>query len=397
MQNTISKMLVAFLFSIIIVTFLSCNSQEEDSDIIEIDITDGDRNEKEFKLSEIVDDVEYIKLETRNDCFISNGRFDISENFLLISNRYHPSQVMLFKRDGRLHTLIGEQGKGPSEYITTHPQAKIAPNEEWVIVHDSDAKKLLQYSKDGTFLRSYVYSQTADNRLSDFKINSDQEIVLIFYRPMEAVEQYPILRILDENLTLVEESFHISKQKSNGYDSAGKATLLIENDELFLREGFYDTLFQKKENQFVPKYHFNYTDNSPTSYFSPISKKFDTFIWLSMIGKYFMCQTVLYIDDGTISTYFCNRETGEIVRPSNDNTLNDIDGFGEVWISPDEPKGFVIKALDVINLKEKLGEGDYLTELIFPEKQKQLIQLIEESSIDDNAIVRVFHLKEYNQ
>lgn len=385
-----------FTIIAILIALSACNQNPINPQVTEIYLAEGDNNIKEFKLSEVVDDVEYIKLETRSDCFVIRPRYDVSENYILISHQYQPSQVMLFRRDGTLKTLIGKKGKGPAEYVRNSPHARISNNEKWIIVHDGGSERLLKYDINGNFKKSYSCKGSKSERLSKFEITTTNNIILFFYRPVEAVNNYPLIHVIDSDFNLIEQSFHISKDESNGGQSAGVPEIFQHKGQEFIREPFFDTLYLKNGSQYEAKFHFNYKDNMSPGYHSPFDKEYNSFIWLNLIGKYFICQTVDIDDDDRISTYYYNIETKETIHPKTNNSFNDIDGIGEVWIPTGNLEGYIADHLQIIDLKEILENKDFNTEILFPEKQKQLIKLIEESDVEDNAIIRLFHIKSYD-
>ncbi len=380
----------------ILIALSACNHNPGNPGVTEVYLAEGDNNIKEFKLSEVVDDVEYIKLETRSDCFVIRPRYDVSENYILISHQYQPGQVMLFRRDGTLKTLIGRKGKGPAEYVRNAPRARISKNEKWIIVYDEGSERLLKYSINGDFEKSYSCKGSKSDRLSKFEVTMNNSIILFFRRPVEEVNNYPLIKVIDSNFNQIEHSFYITKQESNAGRSAGAPEIFQRNGQEFIREPFYDTLYLKNRDQYEPIFHFNYKDNMAPGYYYPIDKEYNCFVWLNLIGKYFICQTVDIDGDGRISTYYYNIETKETIRPKTDNSFNDIDGIGEVWIPTETVEGYIADHLQIIDLKEMLENKDFNTEILFPERQKQLIKLIEESDVEDNAIIRLFHVKSYD-
>ncbi|TSA31689.1 MAG: hypothetical protein D4R64_17695, partial [Porphyromonadaceae bacterium] len=107
-------------------------------------------------------------------------------------------------------------------------------------------------------------------------------------------------------------------------------------------------------------------------------------------------------NDDIIVVY--QKETGELFRPKPKNccTLpkgypqlihNDIDGFLPVSPAPTQD-GFLVATYGLIYLKQCLVDGCPLkAEIKFPDKRKELIDLINNSKDDDNPILQIFHLK----
>ncbi|MEA1876653.1 MAG: 6-bladed beta-propeller [Bacteroidota bacterium] len=387
-------MLHIFRIVFLVVIFVSCGVNRNDSSITEIYLADGEKNIKEFNLSELVDEVEYIKLETRTDCIITRPRFEVSENYLLISNQYRPGQVMLFGRDGFFKALIGKKGKGPTEYVRNSSRTRISNNEDWILVDDDASQRLLKYDITGKFLKSYSYKRSKSERMSKFDITPDNCIILLYTRPQEAVSDFPLVLILDEDFSIIEESFFITKSEStNSGTIAGTPSLLVRDNQVLIREPYFDTLYRKNGLKYEALFHINYKDEMPPNYHISFDKKYNQLTWISQIGDYIVGHAVDKDSDGRISTYYYNILTKETIHPKTDNSFNDIDGIAEVWISVENIEGYIIDHLQIIDLKEIIEKEEYKKSVQFPEKQKQLIKLADESNEEDNAIIRLFHVK----
>ena len=147
--------LLSFLaFLTLSLVFNSCQkANKPQAGLVTLDIIPALKNEKEFRLSELVDSIEYVKLETRPECLISNGPNVIGKKYILVLNG-RPSQVLLFDRTGKFLRPIGKVGKGPGEY--TYPEsADLSPDENRIIVSDVAQKLFLEYSADGSLVASH--------------------------------------------------------------------------------------------------------------------------------------------------------------------------------------------------------------------------------------------------
>ena len=82
----------------------SCKHKQE-TGLATIDVIAGLKQEKEFRLSELVDSIEYIKLETSKECLVSNASKVIGKKYILLLN-HRPQQIMLFDRSGKFLRLI---------------------------------------------------------------------------------------------------------------------------------------------------------------------------------------------------------------------------------------------------------------------------------------------------
>ena len=57
--------------------------------IFEVNIENLLRNKQTFILSKIASNVEYIKLETNDECIIGNGKYFFTDSLIFVNNRDH--------------------------------------------------------------------------------------------------------------------------------------------------------------------------------------------------------------------------------------------------------------------------------------------------------------------
>ena len=73
-------------------------------------------------LSDIVEDVEYVKLETTDDCLVagnSASRIFATDEDIYILNNYSDEKLLRFDREtGKFITQIGSLGQGPKEMLS---------------------------------------------------------------------------------------------------------------------------------------------------------------------------------------------------------------------------------------------------------------------------------------
>ncbi|MDR2382748.1 MAG: 6-bladed beta-propeller [Prevotellaceae bacterium] len=68
-------------------------------------------------LSEIVEDIVFIPLETTEKCLIGRIRSIHCSNDYIIIIDADPNQILLFDKAGKFIRTIGSKGQGPGEYI----------------------------------------------------------------------------------------------------------------------------------------------------------------------------------------------------------------------------------------------------------------------------------------
>jgi hypothetical protein len=143
--------------------FASCRSSSPKTEIgaddyvemiypIAIDIHKG-YEVKPFDINEAAD-IEYIPLETRDDVLL-DGRRGLSVSDSLIAVYSSDGTMFIFGRDGRFKTQFNRKGRGPNEYQSISSMAIDFEKKE-VYIYDSFLKyKMLVYSINGDFKRSF--------------------------------------------------------------------------------------------------------------------------------------------------------------------------------------------------------------------------------------------------
>lgn len=144
--------IVNFLFGCLAFCFVACHSHQglEESPVIEV--RTGMESDSPVSLKNDVESIEYIPLETRDSCLISNLlNLQVSEDYLFMYNG-KTGQILQFDRKGKFIRQVSAEGNGPGEYGLISE-----------LVVDDNRKELFAfqyggpafvYSFDGTFLRS---------------------------------------------------------------------------------------------------------------------------------------------------------------------------------------------------------------------------------------------------
>ena len=138
------KMLFGLILIILAIKVVSQSTSPKLVTINPQSTTKGD-----LKLSDVVESIKYIPLETRNNCLIGNVTyFDVSQNYIIVYCS-QAKNFYLFRKNGTFIRKISRLGQGPSEYI--EPSA-IYLDELKKNIIICDFNKMLYFSLDGAFL-----------------------------------------------------------------------------------------------------------------------------------------------------------------------------------------------------------------------------------------------------
>lgn len=125
--------------------FFNCFSQTP----IEISLDPEEIEVSDLGLGDIAESIEYIPLETKDECLIGeNVYFDFDETHIIIGY-YNCNTLYLFDRQGYFIRTIGTKGEGPREFNGIH---NIFLNSNHIVI--DDASKVLIFDKEGNFIWS---------------------------------------------------------------------------------------------------------------------------------------------------------------------------------------------------------------------------------------------------
>jgi len=103
------------------------------------------------KLSEIASDIEYVPLETNDECLLrSIVTYHFTKDYIFVQNYDH---VLMFDRRGRFIRKIGKPGRGPGE-IGLIRVLSVLDSEKQIVLQNNWVRELLYFNYEGEFLKS---------------------------------------------------------------------------------------------------------------------------------------------------------------------------------------------------------------------------------------------------
>jgi hypothetical protein len=396
---------VIFLLSALSL-FTSCRPEKK-TDLFTIDILEGLKTEKEFRLSEIVEGVDYVKLETTSACLFSYAQIMVGKKHILVVQSYNPTQIFLFNRDGSFVRKIGAEGKGPQEY-TSISNVAADPEESYILVNDYQKNLILKYSYEGVVNGSFNYKEILGGNARDIVFNGPNEIYLRMDYPLQGKRNFYLIRKIDSTFHQLDSLYPVSTHEfaGNGF-SWGSGDFYLRNGSIQFRQFSFDTLYGESNGQMEPRFCFPIgADHLPGPYLiSGLHKQmmeYTNYGVVAELSDYLIITTSIAPRKGGLMIF--NKLTGDIFRlkkyaPCPPDTIgrrlfiNDIDGIINQGYFKGE-NGLFVETLQLIDLKEQLGKNCPETKNVrFPDKRQELIDLANSSKEDDNPILRIFHLK----
>jgi hypothetical protein len=129
--------------------------------VIQINLYDAYQNAKVYPLSTVAESVEYLPLETTEDCLLGEylANIFIGENDIIV---FDYAYAYRFTPEGKFLNKIGKKGRGPGEY-NRPMRIAVDPNQQ--VVYFEDRGKIVKYGYNGDFLKEYTVAVTTSKIL----------------------------------------------------------------------------------------------------------------------------------------------------------------------------------------------------------------------------------------
>ncbi len=409
---------------ILIFFFFSCiNKHQKPLNIIDIEANLS--NYKEVKLSQIINDVTYIPLQSDTSCILGYIlSIDFNNENILLTDK---NKCLEFSPYGTFIKQIGKRGKGPKEYLYAF---KVNSFDEHIFI--SDHNRILVYDKSGKYITSIKSSFTSPVNFNPNWIPLSDSLLICHLRNVMGDQENKaiVINLQSDTIEVFQNFQKFKREKLSSRSDDSRAQFYYFSNELSYKELFNDTLFRIENfTKMNPAFIFNLGKYGfPNEYRGLPAKEYieslSAYIWLykiyetkslfimelSLLDHYNLSTQKMYNIKGTIrygqapvlaiyekktgETYFINPSTiDDKVNPN--GIENDFDGgmnfFPDTQINdstllmliqPYELKSF-LKLEDVKNYAPK-----------YPEKKKELEKLANRLDENDNPVLMLVKLKE---
>ncbi|MCX6226392.1 MAG: 6-bladed beta-propeller, partial [Bacteroidia bacterium] len=153
LQYPISKILTCLLLSA-----LGCSApvtaQTSAAGVTVIDLAKNKNSTGKLLLSDIAEDVEYVRMETKPEClFYTNYKMIVTDKYIIAGAHSRP--VLVFDRQGKFLRNIGSVGQGPGEFMRGS-DLLFDPVKNILRVFDKSSGKLIAYTIDGKYISETI-------------------------------------------------------------------------------------------------------------------------------------------------------------------------------------------------------------------------------------------------
>jgi hypothetical protein len=147
MKENISKVFLLFAL------FLGCcQNQQNPSELIQPTRIIVDNQASDFTLSEVVDTIQFIVLETNKDNLLALAhKIVMTDSAIYFMDKRMTKNIVAFDHTGKFISTIGNLGKGPGEYVD--PESFCITHDNKIAVTDFASKKIIFYDQKGNLIQ----------------------------------------------------------------------------------------------------------------------------------------------------------------------------------------------------------------------------------------------------
>ena len=353
-------------------------------------------------------DIEYIPLETNEQCLIQNtinlGSFSdkliVNESSFIIR---HYNTILKFKDNGTFVAKIGTEGRGPNEFQACHD---VETNEkgEKIFIVDGFKKKLFIYAGNGDFIKTVNFPF---NGFGYFRYIGGK---FLCYTDNHLGNIKTSFNLIDTNGIIIKSfanRYPFFKPNNDAYGFNHENLFYVFNYKLFKKEVYSDTIYSFEDMNFKPHLVIKVGDKLMTTKaraeFAGIdlAKNFITPLNLFEFGDYvfydFRYKFELSLNGASSEIYSfigSKKNSFQALINSEAGLINDLDGGPSIEPLTIKNDKTIIACIDAIKLKSLVTSESFKKSVPkYPEKKKELEKLANSLKETDNPVLMLVRLK----
>lgn len=368
-----------------------------------LNIEVGLNNQKKAFLSDIADSISYIKLETTPECLIGNGTAFIRDDKVFVST-IKPARVLVFDTQGQYLYKIDNQGQGPEEYTALF-QFTVSKSGNRMAFTDLATRDIYMFDGNGNYV-----SKTKNTWMwnSGMFFTNDNELIICTAEMLNQGPDFPVILNYSNDLALRDTI--LTKEwvgtETQPFAFMGNTLTFYDyKNKFYFKESTVDTLFELDKNfDFHPKYIFD-VGTKGLSIDEAHSPDRDAYYFLHSFyeTKRYLSFVVTYKNEMISMAY--DKSKGELFSmPENIaqyyggeqvlEPINDLDGYDYPFSKTDIANNMRLSIHQMVDLKSLESDGFFNKQIVKDSPSgKRLSNLVEESQINDNPIIRILHMK----
>ena len=227
---------------------------------IKIKFDPENMRESDKGLSAFIESIEYIPLETTDECVIDKGMvFDYDDTHIIVKDNTCKS-AYLFDREGNFQRTIGSTGGGPNEFVDGIHCVYLDEDNHTIVA--GTLGKALCLNKKGEILWTTVFPKNEDRSIVAYFQGKFLRSRNSYYFPDSV---YPVYTLYDQKAHLLKEAVPSlrmaplkNKQWRISFATRHIVPVYMHQNMPHVREYLNDTVYRINGlNQFIPKYVFD--------------------------------------------------------------------------------------------------------------------------------------------
>lgn len=346
-------------------------------------------------------DIEYIQLESNEQCMISSLDDLDPGNKLVFGERnciiQQYSTILEFKTDGKFITRIGTKGRGPNEFTAVHDVNICARNQDLYLLARWQ-KKFFVYVENGKLLRTFPVTFSP----SEFQFVDDK---ILCYSENHMGDIQNSYTLIDTNGKVIK--FFPNKYPFKNHDAygiKGENLFYMFDNKLFKKEVYSDTIYLYDNGTFTPHMVIQVGEKliSPESrtkfesrylaenFIQPLNLfEFGDYVYYEFVYRFVAPNDVLiYSFIGSKINNF------KVIINTGQGFTNDLDGGPDFLPKTIKDDNTIIGWVDAQKLKSHVASKEFKnSKPKYPEKKKELEKLANSLKETDNPVLVLVSLK----
>jgi hypothetical protein len=376
-------------FLIVIICMFSCKNNSKHTDFIGSDnnantlmVSLNMDDDQKIDLTEFIDSVRFIRLETNDECLIGriqnviyyDGIYYIQDNFA--------SSVFAFDETGKFIFKICKKGRGPGEYIKIS-RLLIDYSKNRLLIYDNEMRKMIYYTLDGNHIKD-IHHFSDKAMITDIILLSDGSFLC--YEPFFLNKYWGVWKV----------------------DSTGKFNEFLwkqKNKYPYTYHQYSSYFYELRDNN-VGLWCADYNDiihfshNSAYKYLSmhinmKTSTDYPGYDWRSLPNKTLMTRTNVIEKDNFIITWWWNHDqhySSSLYLKNEKKAIvsRGIDFGEDVIFGEDINFNCTDRMLQIINadMAEYMLNDDYMSN-----RHKDMLKTMFSDKEENNPVLEVIYLK----
>lgn len=366
---------------------ISCNPKNDYDNISVINIEQAFKRKETYNLSHIAQSIEYIRLESKEECMIDRGLKVYLSNEYIIAIAFR--QMFLFdKYSGKFIREIGHYGRDPESYTRTLFTMSYDQTNEILYAGLSEQKGYILYSLENEVINEIIVPRgvIAMAPLGENKVyyirnvtGNEQRKLIIYEKGESPIKIFPNYQRYTPDKGLM---------NSYGVD----CVFYHHENNLNFYELFTDTVFQVTPQKLIPKHVFDMGQYAP-----PYEKQISFDFPYEEQQKFFFIKNLF---ESSWNIFFSFNYQGEKIPGLYDKTeqktyvlkegiKNDLDYFISFFPTSIYQDNYLIGYAQAYEIAAWFEANPELAEKL-PDNLKQFKEL----DLSDNPIVMIVKLKE---